>query len=433
MAADAQTILDNINAIYTSELGRQADPGGAEFYAGLARGGTSLEDIRAQISGSTEGRAFDQAAINNIYQSELGRAADTGGMEYYTNLLNQGVNPNEIRRQINVSDEGRLFDRTMAANIMSSQLGRIDPASDPEGLNFYTNLLQQGTPIENVIGQINRSPEGKAYDLQTLKSAYQTIFKRALDTEGENYWLNRMQEDPNINQSTLMDFLKGGAKGADVPGAGTKITATPGTGTTTTNVVPSGTVTTPRFDTTMANQVIPQTIGPGAGAIESQIRQGILPQQVVIGGAPVNISGGYGAYPYGIESLAQTFSTPAAKLRSVASDTPAMTTAFAPRVGTTFTGVGGTALPGIGQQSNMTMTPFSSIAAPTMTAPARTADFYTNPYAGPYTPSPYKSMYGPIAGPGGVQVKVEAPIVGASSAPAATPNAAATTTGTPIV
>lgn len=58
MAADAQTILNNINEIYTSELGRAADPGGAEFYSNLARGGTSLEDIRAQISGSAEGRAL---------------------------------------------------------------------------------------------------------------------------------------------------------------------------------------------------------------------------------------------------------------------------------------------------------------------------------------------------------------------------------------
>lgn len=427
MAADAQTLLDNINAIYTSELGRQSDPEGAAFYSNLASKGTSLEDIRAQISGSAEGRAFDQAAINNIYQSELGRAADTGGMEYYTNLLNQGVNPNEIRRQINTSDEGRLFDQTMAASIIQAQLGR---QPDTEGLNFYTNLLQQGTPVENVIGQINRSPEGKAYDLKTLQNAYQTTFKRPLDTEGETYWLNRMQEDPTINQTTLMDFLKGGAKGADIPGAGTKITATQGTGTTTTNVVPSGTVTTPRFDTTMANQVIPQTIGPGAGAIESQIRQGVLPQQVVIGGAPVNISGGYGAYPYGIESLAQTMGAPAAKLREVAANPLQMTSVFAPRGVSMPTAVGGTA-PVIPQQDFVTQ-PFSSFATPTATAPARTGDFYTNPYAGPYTPAPYKSMYGPITGPGGVTVNVPAPIVGATSAAPATPNAAATTTGTPI-
>lgn len=402
MAADAQTILNNINEIYTSELGRAADPGGAEFYSNLVRGGTSLEDIRAQISGSAEGRAFDQSAISNIYQSELGRAVDPGGMEYYTGLLNQGVSPNEIRRQINVSDEGKAFDRTTVAGIMASQLGRINP--DLEGLNFYTNLLQQGTPIADVVDQINRSPEGRAYDLSVLKDSFERAFNRPPDAEGQNYWLGRMQEDPSINEGTLMDFLKGGAKGADVPGTGTKTnvpppasTPTPNVtqpaSTTTTNVVPANVSTTPRFDTTMANQVIPQTIGPGGGAIETQIRQGILPQQVVIGGAPVNISGGYGAYPYGIESLAQTFSTPANKLRNVASNAAPMTAVYAPVVG-------GTATPGI----NYLTQPFSSFAAPTTAAPPRAVDFYTNPYAGPYNPAPFKSPYGPIAGSGGVTV-----------------------------
>ena len=93
------------------------------------------------------------------------------------------------------------------------------------------------------------------------------------------------------------------------------------------------------------------------------------------------------------------------------------------------TAVGGTA-PVIPQQDFVTQ-PFSSFATPTATAPARTGDFYTNPYVGPYTPAPYKSMYGPITGPGGVTVNVPAPIVGATSAAPATPNAAATTTGTP--
>lgn len=395
MAADAQTILNNINEIYTSELGRAADPGGAEFYSNLARGGTSLEDIRAQISGSAEGRAFDQSAISNIYQSELGRAVDPGGMEYYTGLLNQGVNPNEIRKQINLSDEGKAFDRTTAAGIMASQLGRIDP--DIEGLNFYTNLLQQGTPIGDVVGQINRSPEGRAYDLSVLKDSFQRAFNRSPDAEGEKYWLGRMQEDPSIDKGTLMDFLKGGAKGADVPGTGTKTNVPPPASTTTPNVVPTNVSTTPRFDTTMANQVIPQTIGPGGGAIETQIRQGILPQQVVIGGAPVNISGGYGAYPYGIESLAQTLSTPANKLRSVASNAAPMTAVYAPVVG-------GTTTPG----TNYLTQPFSSFAAPTTAAPPRAVDFYTNPYAGPYNPAPFKSPYGPIAGAGGVTVAMPA-------------------------
>jgi hypothetical protein len=413
MAATPEEIISNLNAIYQQELGRAPDTGGLNFYAGEAAKGASLDEIRSIINRSDEGRAFDQATVTNLYQQELGRRPDEGGFNYYVGQLQQGaLDPTTLQRTINFSDEGKRFDQTMAARAIQEQLGITAP--EPTLLNQYTQQLQTGTPYQNLVGQLNASEQGRAYDLNTLKTAYQGLFNRDVtqDTEGMNYWLGRMKEDPSINQSTLMKFLEGGRKGADV----TKQTAPPVT-TAQVTPVPSGQV---RFDTTQANQVIPQTIGPGGGMIEQQIREGVLPQRVVIGGAPLNISGGYGAYPYGITSLANRLSEPSMKMRSVAEQAlvPGSLVA-APQAKANTAGLSFTPL-------TTPTTAYSNIAAPTFTNQP-VMDFYGNPLQGPYTPATYAPPFGGAIAPGGVSVRVPEPIYGATTtAPAASPNAVAT-------
>jgi hypothetical protein len=431
MAASSQDIINNLNQIYSQELGREADKDGLAFYLGQAQSGKSLDQIRAEIGGSTEGRAYDVNAIQNIYSQELGRAADPDGLTHYSNELAKGVSPAEIRRQINLSNEGLAFDKNMVLQAFQQQLGR---APETDALNYYTNALQAGTlPQAELVAQINATPEGRAYDLQTLNKAYETLFKRAPDTEGKNFYLDAMLKDPSLTGDSLMDFLRKGTKGADqkvptyemVPGAGTKVNVTPGTGTSTTNIVPGSSSTSPRFDTSAANAVIPQTIGPGGGAIETQIRQGVLPQRVVVGGAPVNISGGYAAYPYGTEPLTDYFATPTAKLQSVvtggAMPTGLVTAPTAPTapasggvsvsvptsVSPTASAVTGSGTPAKAPLfSNLTnpnlsfssittpTTPFANIAAPTYNVPSVALDFYTNPYLGMYTPTPMTAPQG---------------------------------------
>lgn len=413
MAATPEEIISNLNAIYQQELGRAPDTGGLNFYAGEAAKGTSLDEIRSIINRSDEGRAFDQATVTNLYQQELGRRPDEDGFNYYVGQLQQGaLNPTTLQRTINFSDEGKRFDQTMAARAIQEQLGITAP--EPTLLNQYTQQLQTGTPYQNLVGQLNASEQGRAYDLNTLKTAYQGLFNRDVtkDTEGMNYWLGRMKEDPSINQSTLMKFLEGGRKGADV----TKQAPPPVT-TAQVTPVPSGQV---RFDTTQANQVIPQTIGPGGGMIEQQIREGVLPQRVVIGGAPLNISGGYGAYPYGITSLANRLSEPSMKMRSVAEQALVPgSLVTAPQAKANTAGLSFTPL-------TTPTTAFSNIAAPTFTNQP-VMDFYGNPFQGPYTPVPYVVPGGAVSGPGGVPITVPAPIYGATTtAPAASPNAVAT-------
>ena len=50
--------------------------------------------------------------IAQIYQSELGRTPDAGGLQFYQNLANQGTSLADIAKQISASQEGMQYDPT---------------------------------------------------------------------------------------------------------------------------------------------------------------------------------------------------------------------------------------------------------------------------------------------------------------------------------
>lgn len=95
-----------------------------------------------------------------------------------------------------------------------SQLGRLP---DPAGLNYYTQQLASGAKTEEqIIAELNKSLEGQNFDTQTLTSQYRQQFGRDPEQEGYQYWMSRVQADPNLTQAVIDEYIRGGASGADV-------------------------------------------------------------------------------------------------------------------------------------------------------------------------------------------------------------------------
>lgn len=350
MAADARAIIQNI---YTSELGRAADPGGLEFYIGELQKGKTADQVRAEISASTEGMAFDARnpadVVSALYQQELGRSADPGGLAAYTEALQSGTSAERIREILNASNEGRQADMAAVQRAYRDQLGR---EADPGGLNNYLSLIQQGYTQADIENMLNQSEEGRIFDEQTLKSGYQSVLGRTPDASGMGFWLDKMRSDINIDPTNINAYLEGGRSGTDVKktGTGTTGTGTTGTGTTVTGAggtdttkVTTGTGTAAEYyytdalgDVYYVKNGVPTKIGttrptgttavsnagtsglPGAG-VEQRISTGALPQRIIAGGAPITIGGGFAAYPYGTQALADQLGIPMLRLQDVVS------------------------------------------------------------------------------------------------------------------
>lgn len=97
--------------------------------------------------------------------------------------------------------------------IYLEQLGR--PA-DSEGLDYYANQIATGKKTPQQIAQeLDRTTDGYNYDVQQIESAYGKKFGRAADDAGFQYWMG--QEDKELfDQKTLAEKIMGGATGVDV-------------------------------------------------------------------------------------------------------------------------------------------------------------------------------------------------------------------------
>lgn len=93
---------DQINDLYQNVLGRQADQGGHDFWTNAMLSGTSIDDIKKQMMSSPE---YQTNQIKGMYQNLLGREADQSGLDFWSNAAKQGSSLDAIRNQIMQSGE----------------------------------------------------------------------------------------------------------------------------------------------------------------------------------------------------------------------------------------------------------------------------------------------------------------------------------------
>ena len=223
-------VLDPIQQAYMDNVGRLPNDAGYNYYK---NSGKSIEDIKADLSYSDEGKQYgvtkDNESIQNLFKEKLGRFAGQSGQDYYANKVSElkasgktseealasvGLeldNSTEGQQRIDnpdqqryVSEDQRVYDQmqtmemreggnnrrytqqgpqynnTDAAvdalgrtgdntaadtaaiqQIYQNQLGR---AGDTTGAAYYQNLMAGGTGLDSIRGMINDSEEGVSYD-----------------------------------------------------------------------------------------------------------------------------------------------------------------------------------------------------------------------------------------------------------------------------
>lgn len=92
--------------------------------------------------------------------------------------------------------------------IYDNQLGR---AADAGGMDFYVGLAEQGVSLDEIERQINASVEGQNYDTQTITDAFRDNFARNPEQEGYQYYASAAQADPTITASDLVQMIIDGA------------------------------------------------------------------------------------------------------------------------------------------------------------------------------------------------------------------------------
>ena len=164
----------------------------------------NAEEIRF-IDGRLALDADDAAAkVSRLYQAGLGRPAEQGGLNFWTDSLNAGVSLDALSASFLASAEfiarfGRPDNGGYVDLLYGNVLGR---APDAVGRDFWVNTLANGTPRASVLSSFSESLENKARTAPLQASGiwdrdetaaqvarlYDTAFSRLPDVAGLANW-----------------------------------------------------------------------------------------------------------------------------------------------------------------------------------------------------------------------------------------------------
>lgn len=116
----------------------------------------------------------DQAVIARMYDAVLGRDAEAGGLKYWWDAHTDGASLHDIAGSFlhspeYTADHGSLTSSQFVDQMYVSLFGR-DPAADPSGHDFWTNLLDNKmTTREDLVVAFAKSAEGVAVTDDSVK------------------------------------------------------------------------------------------------------------------------------------------------------------------------------------------------------------------------------------------------------------------------
>ena len=146
--------MATVQELYQQILGREAEPAGllywenqfgsqvdpAEVERFQAAAASELAQRQAESVAASPVASSNVAAANveALYESQLGRAADPGGLAYWTNKFGNEIDANEAA-QFQAAAARELAQRSSQQAIESLYVSQLGRASDPEGLAYWTN------------------------------------------------------------------------------------------------------------------------------------------------------------------------------------------------------------------------------------------------------------------------------------------------------
>lgn len=163
-------LVDNyLDSLYNNLLntGTGADQAGQDFWSNAVANGQSLAQVTASIAASAEAQGStitDTAFVNSLYESALGRAADTSGLDFWVDALSNGTSRTDIASGIITSGEAADHANVEFVNsLYTNALGRDNDANDVGGKAFWLTALDNGVSQSQVAIDIVGSADAQAH------------------------------------------------------------------------------------------------------------------------------------------------------------------------------------------------------------------------------------------------------------------------------
>ena len=131
------TVNDLVAQLYQQQLGREADPEGAAYWASQLAGGASQADVSKAIAQSLEGQNLLTQAITSAYRQDLGRNPEQEGYQYWQSAaLDQGLTAQQIRDAVRAGAVKEQGERGITGGFTQMDLAALE--ADPYGGRYAT-------------------------------------------------------------------------------------------------------------------------------------------------------------------------------------------------------------------------------------------------------------------------------------------------------
>ena len=205
--------------LYTLCLGRTADPSGITYWAGRLNG--------RSLSGAQVGYNFvfsdeykkkktsNEDFVKMLYLVFMDRSADKAGLNYWVDLLNQGVSREYVYKGFAESNEFQkiCYSYDIMPGTISLKQARdqninltkfvsriyakaMNRKGDEAGLNYWCRQIQNKkmTPTQVAESFIysKEFTDKKLSNTEYVKVLYRTFMGREADKSGLNYWVGRL-------------------------------------------------------------------------------------------------------------------------------------------------------------------------------------------------------------------------------------------------
>jgi hypothetical protein len=162
-----QGTVSGVVRLYFAYLLRIPDYGGLIYWSGQARAGVTLTDISQAFAQSPEfvatyGALSDTAFVDRVYRNVLGRAADAGGLAYWSGQLSsRALTRGQVMLAFSESAEYHVrIDHSVYVTMM--YIGMLRRAPDDGGFVFWVGYMDSGNSGLALIDGFVRSPEYRA-------------------------------------------------------------------------------------------------------------------------------------------------------------------------------------------------------------------------------------------------------------------------------
>ena len=216
-----------VNRLVEAFTGQQGNFAATERWIDAHKEGASLADIADAMLGlnAGQGAMSNSAFVASLYQNVLHRTADAAGAAAWVKVLDSGTasrgdvalgfaNSAEKLAMTQALDVD--FNQTEVATLVRMYSTLFDRAADEGGLNFWLAHYEAGNTLSGIadffVASAEQAGRGIASNTDFVNALYQSAFHRAADSAGRDFWVGVLDAGSVDQGDVLLAFAESAEK-----------------------------------------------------------------------------------------------------------------------------------------------------------------------------------------------------------------------------